>query len=124
MRKLLLAIGVAFCCQTAALADPLPAGSTWQNQRGSLLNVGAVRGNGSFRGTYINNAPGFQCQGTPYPAIGRTSSAKTVFRVKFTQCQSVTTWTGTVNGPYMPTSWILIHNGQKQTGQDYFYRTN
>jgi avidin family protein len=73
MRNLLLAIGFAFCFQTTALADPLPAGSTWQNQGGSLLNVGSVSRNGSFRGTYINNAPGFGCQGTPCPATGRTT---------------------------------------------------
>ena len=124
MRRLPLSLIVLVGLHATALADPLPAPSFWQNNRGSQLQIVSVNANGVVRGFFTNYAEGYHCKGIRYPAIGRTSPAVTIFTVNFVKCRSVTTWTGTVQGGFMPSAWVLRHNGQTQTGSDFFYRIN
>ena len=123
MKRLLVTIALALAFQGSASADLLPAPSTWQNQRGSTLQITSVNG-GVVRGFFTNQAPGYKCQGIRYPANGTTSMTTTTFRVNFTACQTVTTWLGTVAWYGFPTTWLLRHGGQTQTGADFFYRVN
>ncbi|HLI99461.1 MAG TPA: avidin/streptavidin family protein [Bradyrhizobium sp.] len=124
MKKLLLAFCVLIGFSGAGFADPLTAPSLWRNQRGSELRITAVGNNGSLRGTFTNYAPGYQCQGIPYPIVGTTSPGPTTFTVNFVQCRTVTKWNGTASGFGMPTEWVLYYNGQTQTGSDFFFRVN
>jgi hypothetical protein len=119
MRKLLLAFFVLLASQTFAAADPLPAPSFWQNQRGSTLQIFSA---GQVSGIFVNNAAGFQCKGIPYPVTGTSTASAVVFTVVFAQCNSQTTWRGTVRGNTMPTSWVLTYPGGKMRGKDLFTR--
>jgi hypothetical protein len=127
MKRVLLALLVLIGFQSFASAQGLPSWSIWQNQRGSTLDVYFVDPTGPFTGTFINQAPGYQCKGIPYPAMGTSRGASVTFAVTFTQCFSHTTWFGVVNGNTMKTNWILIYNPpngppQRSTGTDIFTR--
>ena len=110
-----------------ALAQNLPLLSTWKNEGGSLLTVWWISGD-SFRGTFTNFAPGFQCQGIPYPAVGSVKpNGALLFTVTFTNCNTVTNWHGRLLGNQMPTRWKLVYsdsNGhfQKLYGKNLFVR--
>ncbi len=119
MRKLLLAFIVLLASQTLANADPLPAPSFWQNQRTSTLQIFTA---GNISGVFINQAQGFQCQGIPYPVTGTSTASGVVFTVNFVQCNSQTTWRGTVRGNQMSTTWLLTYPGGKMRGKDVFTR--
>lgn len=124
MRRFLLAVMVLLGAQVAAFAQGLPANSLWKNQRGSTLEVFSVN---PLYGQFINNAAGFQCKGTPYPATGTVQGQAVTFAVTFTQCNSHTTWWGWTSGNTMRTRWILIYtpsSGPPQTlrGADTFIR--
>ena len=110
-----------------AHAQSLPAPSFWKNQRGSELKVWAVSG-GAIQGEFTNNAPGFECQGIPYPAVGRETANGLFFVVTFARCNSLTRWQGYVRGSRMFTKWTLFYvkpNGSPGTlsGSDIFQRT-
>jgi hypothetical protein len=124
MKKLLLVFGFLVGFSGAGIADQLTAPSLWKNQRGSELRITAVGTNGSLRGTFTNYASGFQCQGIPYPIAGITTPGPTTFTVNFVKCRTVTTWKGSASVFGMPTEWVLRHNGQTQTGSDFFFRVN
>ncbi|MBW7970613.1 avidin/streptavidin family protein [Bradyrhizobium sp. BR 10289] len=127
MKRILLALFILLGLHSAASAQALPSWSLWQNQRGSTLEVYYVDPSGPFTGTFTNRAPGYQCQGIPYPAQGITRGPAVTFAVTFTQCSSHTTWFGTVSGNTMRTNWIMIYTPpvgppQKSTGTDIFTR--
>ena len=119
MRKLLLAFIVLLASQTLAAADPLPAPSSWVNQRGSTLDIFSA---GTIYGVFVNQASGFQCQNIPYPVTGTSTASTVVFTVNFVQCNSQTTWKGSVHGNKMPTRWVLTYPGGKMRGKDLFTR--
>lgn len=120
--RVLLIVGILLLGAIPASAQVLAPFSTWVNNRGSILNVGWVAVDGAFGGTYTNNAPGFQCHST-YPVNGIVNPTGAItFRVDFWDCNTVTTWTGRVAGRRMPTKWVLIYNGRRMTGADYFTR--
>src|SRR5262245_21866418 len=119
MRKLLLAFIVLLASQALAAADPLPAPSFWQNQRGPTLEIFSA---GNISGIFINRAPGFQCQNIPYPVFGTSTAYTVMFTVNFFQCNSQTTWRGTVRGRKMATSWVLTYPCGKMSGKDTFTR--
>ncbi|WP_442868848.1 avidin/streptavidin family protein [Bradyrhizobium sp. CCBAU 53380] len=111
----------------------LPAPSTWVNQRGSLLSIQTLDApTGTFTGTYVNNAPGFSCQGQPYPVAGVVSAGKIAFYVNWTapaapNCKTITIWNGRVGDKTIPTAWTLFYVGSdwkfhKMTGRDVFTR--
>lgn len=121
---------LSFACVFAsnAQADALPAPSFWKNQRGSELQVWTANG-GTFQGQFINNAQGFECQGIPYPAVGRETVTGLFFVVTFAKCNSLTRWYGYVRGSQMFTRWQLFYikpDGTPGTvnGSDVFQRIN
>ena len=111
----------------------VPSFSTWVNTRGSVLSVFIVDpATGAFTGTYVNKAPGFQCQGVPYAATGVTKGASVTFTVIWKgifvpDCNSTTIWAGRTIGPVMKTRWKLNYvgkDGKPHTmyGRDVFTR--
>jgi hypothetical protein len=123
MKKLLLIIGLLIGFSGVAKADQLTAPSLWKNQRGSELRITSVNGT-SFRGTFTNFDPDFQCQGIPYPVTGISAGPQTSFTVNFVKCRTVTKWNGNAMGLGMSVQWVLQHNGQTQVGFDFFWRVN
>lgn len=121
---LLLVQSVLF--SAGAIAQELPAPSYWKNERGSELFVWSVNG-GALQGAFTNHAPGFACQGIPYPVSGSVNSTGLYFVVTFARCNSFTRWVGTITGSQMPTSWTLFYvdnkgNPRKLKGADIFTR--
>jgi Avidin family len=96
----------------AAFAQSLPVPSYWLNQRGSEMKLYAIDPQGNFLGVYINHAPGFACQGTPFPLSGHAIGALVTFTVVWTNpwqdCHSRTIWRGVVSGTSLPTKWLLL----------------
>jgi len=79
--------------------------SYWTNQSGSTMALtfdcnGSQPGVCQLSGVYVNNATGFNCQGTPYPLVGvyyintQTVSWSVAWSNAFEDCASVTGWTG------------------------------
>lgn len=123
MKRLLSAFVFLLGIHAYALAQSFPVPSLWQNQRGSTLQVNWVDPfSGFMQGTFINRAAGFQCRYTPYPALGDARVPTIGFTVNFTQCNTVTVWTGQVNGNIMPTTWVLTYPGGILRGRDLFRR--
>jgi Avidin family len=110
----------------SAFAQSIPAPSFWKNQRGSELSIWSLNG-GRFEGVFTNRAPGFACQGIPYPVTGQVTPQGFFFVVTFAKCNSFTRWYGRVNGSQMPTKWNLYYIGSDGTpgslaGSDVFTR--
>ncbi|MGY3487827.1 hypothetical protein ACVW1C_005710 [Bradyrhizobium sp. USDA 4011] len=97
-----------------AFAQNLPLLSTWKNDGGSILTIWSTSGD-TFRGSFTNFAPGFKCQGIPYPAEGSVKSNGAVFlTVTFTDCSTVTNWRGRLVGDQIPTRWKLIYSDSEK----------
>jgi len=107
-----------------ATAEMLSSSATsWVNTEGSTMSlVFAEQGSAgvyALSGSYINSAPGFACQGTPYPITGwyyantQVLSFDVVWTNASEDCQSVTGWTGYIgfpsSGPTMTTNWNLAY---------------
>ncbi len=126
MRRTALAFVILVTASVTAFAQSLPSWSIWKNQRGSIMKVFAVAPDRSFKGVYINNAPGFGCQGTPFDLTGRVSGSKVTFTVvwknAWQDCKSKTVWYGVDLGITMPTKWTLTSAAGKQKGFDQFTR--
>jgi hypothetical protein len=124
MRRTALAFLVLITASVTAFAQSLPSWSIWKNQRGSILKVLAVAPDQTFTGIYINNEPGFACQGTPFNLTGRASGSKVTFTVlwknAWQDCKSKTVWYGFDLGPTMPTKWTLTSASGTLTGFDQF----
>jgi len=121
MKKFLLILGLLIGLSGIAKADQLEAPSLWKNQRGSELRITSVNGT-SFRGTFTNFDPSFQCVGIPYPVSGISAGPQASFTVNFVKCRTVTKWRGDARGFGMSVQWVLQHNGQTQVGFDFFSR--
>ena len=97
-------------------------GSSWTNQSGSTLHIKSVDPNsGQLTGSYINRAPGYQCQNIPYPVTGWVYGTAITFTTNWkstTQsCNSITSWTGFYNNGKIETLWQLVINGSTSTSQ-------
>ena len=108
-----------------AMAGAVARGQVWTNQRGSVMKIASVDQFGRFRGTFTNNAAGFDCKGIPYPVSGTNATIQITFTVNFTKCRSVATWQGNAMGLGMSVPWELKYfdaNGRPQTttGFDFF----
>jgi Avidin family len=125
--KLLVSFVFLLIASATASAQNLPALSNWKNDRGSTLSIWWAAGD-QFKGLFTNFAAGFECQGMPYPAVGKVNpDGSLFFVVTFSQCNTVTTWHGRVAGNQLPTRWSLVYvnkNGipQKLHGKDIFTR--
>ena len=127
--RILLALVCIFACSTIASADSLTAGSVWRNQRGSVLSIKQVNADGSFSGSFVNNAAGYRCKGVPYPATGYNFPFVSIatFTVNFTNCYTITVWRGSVLGAQYNTSWNFVYSPpgqapQFESGADSFTR--
>lgn len=117
----------------AAAQDDARTNAVWENQRGSYLHITAVTPEGMIAGFFVNNAPNFQCRGTPYPLIGwiapgtNTITFSVMWKNGHANCRSLTTWAGVFSGDSsrITTTWLLVFNGQQgapMQGQDTFTR--
>ena len=107
----------------------LAAGTSWVNQRGSVLTITSVGADGQLGGQYVNSAAGFGCQGTPYPVVGWVLGNTIGWSVKWSNasenCNSVTVWGGIISATgAIQTQWVLAYTdaqGSKLlTGTDLF----
>ena len=125
-----LAFAGALLALGPAAAQTRQAGTTWVNELGSVLTIESFNPDNSITGTYVNNASGFGCQGTPYPINGWANSYAIGFSVLWTNasedCNSLTSWTGYYDAASntLVTHWNLVFMGQDgplvQPGQDTF----
>lgn len=128
MFRLISALLLLAAMSVSAFAQSIPAGSSWKNQRGSQMYVANTDINGNFSGTYINNAAGFQCQGTPYQLAGRAGGSHLTFVVVWknfaADCHSKTVWRGRLIGTTtIQTHWVLTGPGiPTLRGADTFQR--
>ena len=106
--------------------------TTWVNELGSVMTID-VAPDGSVSGTYVNNAQGTGCQGTPYVLNGRVTGNTIAFSVAWNNgtanCNSATGWAGyaqVVSGSTLQivTQWnlayIATNGGQIESGADTF----
>jgi hypothetical protein len=109
MKRLLCGLLLGLLLSTVAHAQTLPEWSIWQNQRTSLLIVSKVDASaGTFIGTFINNAPGYRCQGFAVPISGKISGSDVSFVANFAPCDnSITAWKGKLSGTTIGTDWVL-----------------
>ncbi|AYB59280.1 avidin/streptavidin family protein [Ralstonia solanacearum] len=103
-------------------AQSLTAPSAWTNQRGSTLYVDSVEPNtGKITGHYINRAAGYGCQNLAYPvtgwAYGTAVTFATTWQNPSESCNSITSWTGSLNQGQITTLWQLVVNGSTSTNQ-------
>lgn len=98
--------------------SPITAPSTWMNERGSILTIQSVLGDGTFQGTFVNKAPGTYCLDEPYLVEGRAETDKIWFQVAFADrmdssknCMTVTQWRGTISATTIDTTWSLAYPG-------------
>jgi hypothetical protein len=116
MRATFLFIVAAALAFTASVgwAQGIPAGSTWENQRGSTLRIISIDSStGAVQGEYINQAAGFGCKVTPYTVTGWVDGDKIAFAVRWknatADCKSLTSWTGYLEKGFLVTDWNLVH---------------
>lgn len=135
MLRAFIAICLALTLGSAvASAQSIPAPSTWKNQRGSEMTIKSVDPANVFTGEFVNNAPDFECRGTPgFDVKGSLINGRLVFAVVWKNatrnCNSITAWRGRLQGNTMNTTWILVYadrNGrvQTRTGRDTFQRAD
>lgn len=129
--KLVLAL-IFFSLTSISAHAQISAPSTWINTRGSELRILFLdASSGRFKGHYVNNAPGYGCQGIPYDVEGEVRSGQVVFYVNWNSnplqdCRSITVWRGAVTGATMNTTWRLAYvnswNLVMNRGSDQFRR--
>jgi len=104
-----------------AWSAEVQAGSTWVNQRGSTVTFTAVGPGGLLQGYYVNRAPGFGCQNTPYPVTGWSYESDIAFTVIWNNatenCHSITAWTGFFTPTGFATLWQLVKTGTTDPSQ-------
>lgn len=118
---MLRAIAVVTCvtisAASASAAELIP--STWKNAKGSTMQLLLPKVGGGFLGNYTNNAPGYpRCAGVPYPLWGESDGKKITFTVQWSapfheDCNSVTTWTGTIKGNVIRAKFVVARTGKK-----------
>lgn len=95
--------------------------SAWTNQSGSTLHIDSISPAGQITGHYINRAPGYGCQNTPYPVTGWVYGTAITFTVKWENateaCNSITSWTGFYYEGVITTLWQLVVNESKDKRQ-------
>lgn len=112
-------------------AQGLPEQSLWKNTKGSLLLITKVdEATKSFRGTFINYAKGYSCEGVPINVSGSFDGDSISMVGSFAPCaQTMTIWQGTVNGPTLNITFDLryvdkAYKFQETKGADVFTRQN
>ena len=105
--------------------------SLWKNTKGSLLLITKVDEAGkSFRGTFVNYAKGYSCEGVPIAVSGTFDGDRVSMVGSFAPCaQTMTIWRGTVSGSTLNISFDLRYvdkeyRFQETKGSDVFTRQN
>lgn len=103
---------------SAANAQNIQSNTHWKNQRGSELNIATINADGSFSGTFVNNATGFDCKGTPYLLSGWIDhDEKISFSVRWNNatkdCHSIASWVGYYRNGKLITLWYLVYDDAK-----------
>ena len=117
--KILIFISVLFLSSNVSLEDeasPDPmAYSVWDNTSGSVLYIDDMREDGHFHGRYVNNAPGYDCQGVEYRVTGDFFDPligfSVVWKAEAETCHTITSWTGELDGNEIRTRWRLVRYG-------------
>lgn len=116
---------------SGANAQGLPEQSLWKNTKGSLLLITKVdEAAKSFRGTFINYAKGYSCEGVPINVSGSFDGDTVSMVGSFAPCaQTITIWQGTVTGPTLNITFDLryvdkTYKFQETKGSDVFTRQN
>ena len=95
------------------------------------MTVDQLASDGTFTGTYVNKAAGFSCQNEIMAVRGITAASLVTFWVRWknanVDCQSITTWVGSVSGDTLRTEWNLVYvnfagNAAYARGSDDFSR--
>jgi hypothetical protein len=122
--RLLQILVVSLLFSTVSYADSgvvIPTPSAWDNQSGSTLTINSIDSTGLITGTYINRAPGYDCQNIAYPvtgwAYGTAITFNTIWQSGSESCNSITAWSGFLYGGKMSTLWSLTINGSSSTSQ-------
>ena len=114
-----------------AEGDLFAAFSTWTNESGSTMNLEFGPAN-AVSGSYVNQAEGFNCLGTPYPltgwVLGNFISFSVAWDNDYENCNSVTAWSGFAEADggsvQIVTLWALAFQGSSgpeiETGKDLF----
>ncbi len=105
----------------SASGQGIPAPSEWIGPKGSKLVIQTLDPNSQkLTGTYTNNAPefapGFGCQGTPYPIDGVIYGHFITWTVVWfyaqnEDCKSITSWSGYYIPGEIRTLWTTIYKG-------------
>ena len=116
---------------SGANAQGLTEQSLWKNTKGSLLLITKVdEASKSFRGTFINYAKGYSCEGVPVSVSGSVDGDNVSMVGSFAPCaQTITIWQGTLNGPTLNITFDLryvdkAYKFQETKGSDVFTRQN
>ena len=125
-----IALMVACAALSSAHAQSqLTAGTSWINERGSVLTITTIGSNGLLSGTYVT---GVGCSaGQPQPMTGWYYGTETggaiTFSVLWQGCNTVTSWSGQFNNQTggFQTLWLLTAAGAPvwngiHTGTDAF----
>ena len=115
IRPFLLAL-CAFVGTVAAAAAEDLTGSSWKNQRGSVLTIATVDKSGGFKGTFESKLAGFECEGK-FDAAGTIRKTQIIFYVTFKNatrdCHMVTVWRGSVKGSRFPALWDIAFTSKR-----------
>jgi hypothetical protein len=99
----------------------IPTPSAWDNKVGSTLTINSISSTGLITGSYINRAPGYDCQNIAYPvtgwAYGTAITFNTLWHSASASCNSITAWTGFLYQGKISTLWSLTINGSSSTSQ-------
>lgn len=126
MKKLILVLVATFALAISSFAradtvEKVLSGSGWTNQSGSTLYIDNVASNGLLTGTYINRAPGFNCQNIAYPVTGwlydDAITFTTIWQSSTESCSAITAWTGFFYQGQIQTLWQLVIGGSSNTNQ-------
>ena len=116
---------------SGAQAQGLPEQSLWKNTKGSLLLITKVdEASKSFRGTFVNYAKGYSCEGVPIAVSGSFDGDSVSMVGSFAPCaQTMTIWRGTVSGSTLSITFDLRYvdkeyKFQETKGADVFTRQN
>ena len=122
--RLLSILVVSLLFSTVSQADSgvgIPTPSAWDNQSGSTLTINSIDSTGLITGTYINRAPGYDCQNIAYPvtgwAYGTAITFNTIWQSGSESCNSITAWTGFLYSGKLSMLWSLTINGSSSTSQ-------
>lgn len=114
-----------------ANAQGMPEQSLWKNTKGSLLLITKVdAASKSFRGTFVNYAKGYSCEGIPVNVTGSFDGDSVSMVGSFAPCaQTMTIWQGTVSGSTLNITFDLryVDKGykfQEVRGSDVFTKQN